>query len=164
MPSLRQTKICFQNIYVKAGGRRPRTSQSRGFDLIGCDHDENPLVKTSRETHLRRLLVGAERPGTIHRHLSNQHIVLPAIDRVCVSLASSLRLVCSPTRRLVNSERINYVIINHIRMIYCVDYCLIKLKTIGSCALVVWLCSPFTVSPSTGDGGGERTHTKRESD
>lgn len=32
---------------------------------------------------------------------------------------------------LVNSKRINYVIINQVRLIYCVDYCLIKLKTMS---------------------------------
>ena len=59
-------------------------------------------------------------------HLSNQHIVFAA---------SMPRLFMI----LVNIQRINYVIINHFLMIYCVDYCLIKLKTISV---------------------GERTHTK----
>lgn len=54
----------------------------------------------------------------IRHHLSNQHIVFPAL--MCIHVVYDT---------LVNSKPINYVIINHIQMIYCVDYCLIKLKT-----------------------------------
>lgn len=53
------------------------------------------------------------------RHLSNQHIVSPPYR---VPVYAGLFMV------EVNSQRINYVIINHSPMIYCLDYCLIKLN------------------------------------
>lgn len=65
----------------------------------------------------------------IKRHLSNQHIVFPAL--MCVHVVYDT---------LVNSKRINYVIINHIPMIYFMP------NKIKNDAMSV----------------GERTHTMRD--
>lgn len=60
-----------------------------------------------------------------HRRMSGGALSIIYLINTLFSCPSMLFTI------LVNSWRINYVIINHIRMIYRVDYCLIKLKTMS---------------------------------
>jgi hypothetical protein len=89
--------------------------------LVLIEKTSNNTAGGETEKHFQNIY-DALHPKSVRnigsRHLSNQHIV---------SAASMPRLFMI----LVNIQRINYVIINHVDMIYCVDYCLIKLKTMS---------------------------------